>query len=448
MKPKILIATFLGLISATAKAETISFPVIWKSVNEQSSAQDSSRLQTEALAASQSSASKHWLPRVYLDAKSFQTNEPGSSFFSILSQRSLSTADFSPDAINHPEVHTYTRGALGVDLALYEGGGKTAYSDLLKASTTAQQNTTAQIQVNQYAHTAVLYGSISALLEQKRKLQALLLEVQRLTKRYQLGSKSNPVGYSGLLGMRSVANRLQGALAQYESKINSYYSALTEMGVKNQQWSPESLDADLFVERYISANLAQKSGDTSFGTAAAQENAKASTYAVNMERARFLPRVGFFAEGSVFNGDRDTADAYMAGLYLQWNLYDPSQQGGARVAKLKSLAAERGSQALAEQERAERAALNEAVKALRETLVLLKDSDSILAEQAKITGTLFQNGSINALQITEVLNRRADLILQRGEIELNLIKSASDLITKEKFEIKGLLGAGAKNERQ
>jgi hypothetical protein len=64
-----------------------------------------------------------------------------------------------------------------------------------------------------------------------------------------------------------------------------------------------------------------------------------------------------------------------------------------------------------------------------------------------MTETLFRNGSINALQIVEILSRRADLITQQGEAELGLIKVGSQVITKQKFDIGMHLGSGVKNEK-
>ncbi len=448
MKKLILTSLLIFINADFTKAETLSFPTVWNKINSDSVAQEASKLQTEALSESQSRASRHWLPRLYLDAKSYQTNDPGASFFGLLEQRSIEQSDFNPDSINHPDTQIYTRGALGIDLALYEGGMKTAQVDALKHSVAAQQNETSQIQLEQYSQVSLAYGSILVLQEQKNRLQVLGAEMSRMIKGYQLGNKSNPIGYSGLLGMRSLANRIAGLINQYDGQNNAYIQMLSAMGLKDQRWTPEaSTDAHSFVDQYLNASTSKFDSISSYKSDSAKENVKASIEAAKMIDAKFLPKVGAFAESFVFSGNRATANGYNAGVYLQWSLFDPSDYGSAQEAKLKSLAAAKNSEASDQQERAERAALSESIKSIRDNIALLNDSNKLLNEQAKMTETLFRNGSINALQIVEVLSRRADLITQQGEAELGLIKAASKFVTMEKFDIAKNLNHGAKDEK-
>ena len=447
MKKLILLGTTTLFITGSVHAETLSFASAWNKINEGSAAQESSRLQTESLTESQARVSRHWLPKVYLDAKTYQTNDPGASFFGLLEQRSIKQTDFNPDSINHPDSHIYTRGALGLDLALYEGGMKSSQVDLFRHSVAAQQNTTSQIQVEQYSTVGLSYGSLSVLEQQRIRLQGLSSEVSRMIKSYQLGSKSNPVGYSGLLGMKSLANRISGLLNQYDAQSKAHYAVLRELGLRDSSWSPENINSNTFVTRYFDRSSKQGEPVASYKIESAKENVKASEEMANMEKAKFLPRAGAFAETFIFNGNRDTANGYNAGLYLQWSLFDPSEYGSLREAKLKSMAAAKYSEATEQQERTERAALNESLKSLRQNIELLNDSYKLLVEQAKMTNTLFKNGSINALQIVEILSRRTDLIAQQGEAELELIKAGAEIVTKQKFDIAMQLSHGANDEK-
>ncbi|OYZ18067.1 MAG: hypothetical protein B7Y39_14290 [Bdellovibrio sp. 28-41-41] len=447
MKKFLLSVSVILNFASLASAETLSFSSAWSKVNEGSAAQEASKLQVESLKESQARASRHWLPKVYLDAKSYQTNDPGSAFFGLLEQRSLQQSDFNPDSINHPDSNIFTRGALGVDLALFEGGMKSSQIDMLKHSLAAQKSATSQIQIEQYSAVGLSYGSIVVLAQQKNKLQTLSSEISRMIKGYQLGSKSNPVGYSGLLGMKSLANRVSGLINQYESQSRAYYAALREMGLKDVNWAPETMDSNTFVARYFSKSTKESEALASFKAESARENVKASAEAANMEKAKFLPRVGAFAESYVFNGNRATANGYNAGIYLQWSLFDPSDYGGLKEAKLKSMSAAKYSEASEQQERAERAALSESIKSLHQNIDLLNDSHKLLVEQSKMTETLFKNGSINALQIVEILSRRTDLIAQQGEAELSLIKAGSQIVTKQNFDIAKQLSDGVSNEK-
>jgi hypothetical protein len=56
-------------------------------------------------------------------------------------------------------------------------------------------------------------------------------------------------------------------------------------------------------------------------------------------------------------------------------------------------------------------------------MVLMDDSDKLLEEQAETAKNLFKNGSINALQLVEVLSRRVDLIDQQAMVEMEMAKA-------------------------
>lgn len=432
---KILIGLFISLSCMIAKAEELPFPSVWNQINSGSAAQEASKLQTEAIAESKARASRHWLPKLYLDIKSYQTNDPGSSFFGLLEQRSLLQTDFNPDAINHPDSHIYTRGAIGVDVPLYEGGMKSSQVEALTSALQAQKNAKSQVQLEQYAQVSFAYAAIAITKKQQDKITELGTQIERLLKNYQLGNKSNPVGYSGLLGMKSLSNRLSGLKNQYDAQSKSYFIMLKELGLKNEGWSPDQKSTITFVDQYLPVTNQNANLQSSYKVESLKENAKSNEHAITIEAAKNLPRVGAFAEGQLFNGNKDTANSYMAGVYLQWNLFDSSTYGAEKEARLKAQSIAKSAQALEQQERSERMALIESMTATRRNIELLEDSYKILLEQSKITETLFKNGSINALQFVEVLSRRADLITQQGEAELGLVKAATEAITKENFNV-------------
>lgn len=431
---KIFFAAILFTAGADSKAETLSFPSLWRKVKEVSPAQEASRLKTQSLDAGVSRSENHWLPRLYVDAKTYRTNDPGSSFFGLLEQRKAEAGDFAPDVLNDPEARTYARGALGIDLGLYEGGSKTAQVEMLKHMVNAEKLRSSRVEVEQYGQAGFAYGTIASLRKQKVKLLALREKVSNLIKGYQLGQKSNPVGYSGLLGMKSLALRISGLIEQLEAKESASYRALNEMGVKDQNWSPEDFDAGAFTSRFFPL-LPDLKEESSYESLASLEGAKASSEASKMEKARYLPRIGAFAESYLFNGNRDTASGYTAGLYLQWNLFDPADFGKYKEAKLGALASEKMAQALMQEENAQREGMKASEKALRSNLLRLGESENLLSEQMDVSATLFKNGSIGALQFVEILNRRTDLIEQQTQAEMSLLKISSELVSKSKFEI-------------
>lgn len=427
----ILISVFL-VQSVSVQAEDIDFPTVWKIISEKSHAQKATQLESEASATTQGRAARHWLPRLYIDIKGYQTNDPGSSFIGLIEQRAVESTDFSPDAINHPDQHFYTRGALGVDLPLFEGGIKVAEYKMQKHLATSKENEVFTVRNEQYSEVAKTYGSIAVLSEQKNKLLEMNKTLERLLRSYRLGVKSNPVGHSGLLGLKSLSNRLQGVLNQYGAQSEALYAVLNEMGLERKtDWNPKFEN----VIKYTQQFMASESYVESTSSKSMKEKALASKEVSGMERARFLPRLGAFAESYVFNGNRATANGYTAGLYLQWNLFNPTDFGALKESKLRAAAAENFAEAVSQKERAEYQVLLKSSESLRANIELLNDSDKIMTEQVQVTENLFKNGSVNALQFVEVLSRRVDLIISQTDAQLSHIKTEADKILKTHFAI-------------
>jgi hypothetical protein len=416
------------------EAETLSFGEVWRKVSGTSAVQEGARLKIQSIEEGRSRARNQWLPKIYMDARYYQTNDPSGVFFGRLEQRKIEAADFGPDSLNGPGTQAFVRGSLGLDLALYEGGSKQAQLGMYDHMAVAAKMDASQTEVEQYAESALAYGSIVLIRTQKEKLKKLNDEIAKLIKGYQLGRVSNPVGYSGLLGLRSLANRVSGFTEQLNARERSSCEALRAMGVDDISWIPESFDTRAFVDQYLLMPPEAKVSP-SYKSQSGVERAQAAFQAARMEMARYRPRVGTFAESQVFNGSRDTATGYTAGLYLQWSLFDPSDRRKYQEAKLNSLAMEKFTQASIQQEDAELKGLAAAEGALRSTLAHLDDSDRLLSEQIRVSSTLFKNGSINALQFVEILNRRTDLISQQSEAEINLLKTAAEQVQRSRFGI-------------
>lgn len=425
-----ILTTFI--VSPYAVAESFSFADIWRTIKAQSTIQEAARLEVAATRESHSRATNHWQPRVYVDARSYQTNDPGMSFMGSLEQRKLVSSDFNPSSLNHPEERIYTRGSLGLDLPLYEGEMKINQVSMLEHSLNAQTFVSSQIEIEQYSQVAQAFGSIAVLEEKVIKLEGISRELKTFLKNYSIGQKSNPVGYSGFLGLKSLENRISGLTEQYKAQKKALISSLKVLGWNKENWSPLKTEVTDFIDTFLAPS---PSDEISNITKTGREGVQAAYYGAEMEKARTRPRLGAFAESYLFNGNRDTSSGYVAGLYVQWSLYDPEDKGRYQEAKLKALALDKRVQAMSEKEISERASYLESSQALRTNLKLLIDSDKLLNEQMKVAITLFRNGSINALQLTEVLNRRTDLIANQTDLEMGLLKNASETIVKVDFKI-------------
>jgi hypothetical protein len=115
MERKNLFLFGISLLTAfNLNAETLSFSEVWQKVNAASPAQQGAQLKAESVEEGLASAQLHWMPKLYLEARTYRTNDPGNAFFGLLEQRKVESSDFSPDLLNHPDAQTFTRGAVGL----------------------------------------------------------------------------------------------------------------------------------------------------------------------------------------------------------------------------------------------------------------------------------------------------------------------------------------------
>lgn len=423
---------FVPSFSQDPASQTVGFRKIWQQVSHESSALKSANYAYRAAQQAEDRSKMHWLPKVYAGGQAYSTNNPGAVFFGQLQQRAVIAQDFNPQSLNYPGGQSFSQVTLGVDLPIYEGGMKANQRQLQHNLSESKKLQSRHTKNMQYSAVVTSYGSIGVLQQQKKKAFRLFNEIQKLIKTYKVGTKTNPVGYSGLLGLKSLANRIEGLLTQYEQQSLGHYSALREMGWQAQgQWQPEF--DDIFV--YLGQTLTLNPPEASYFVQSLKANAEMANKASDMELARYRPHVGLFAQGYSFSGNRTSADGYTAGLYLKWNLFSPDNMGQHSEAVLKAKAAQSYALAKSREESAQSQALEKGITALRSNLILLKKSQALLDEQTRVARTLFRNGSINALQLTEVLNRRVDLIAHQTEAQINLLSYSSQKILNQKFTI-------------
>ncbi|HMV45931.1 MAG TPA: outer membrane efflux protein, partial [Leptospiraceae bacterium] len=67
-------SSYFGLLAEDSNV--IEFNSIWEKIKQNSHSQKALSLESRAAKISSNKASKHWLPRVYADARNFTTNDP------------------------------------------------------------------------------------------------------------------------------------------------------------------------------------------------------------------------------------------------------------------------------------------------------------------------------------------------------------------------------------
>lgn len=415
---RITIGLLALLISGFSFADTEvvkNFDELWAQLYQNSFQQKAVVQEKEANQLSLDRAKRHWLPRAYVSGQWFSTNDPTQVFFNNLGQRAIEQADFIPNELNNPSRSQYRFATLGLDLPLYEGGMKENQKSLFSTLVKASELEMAAKKTEEYAELGRQYGGL--LMNSQYSIQLLELQngLKKIISNYQVGSQSNPVGYSGLLGLKGVNNRIEGLLHEVNMKIENSKKWITVKTDVNTSWKP---DLDENLNAFLTRHLTQTSASPFSSLLMAQEmKAETLEYMKDMEKARYLPRIGLFAQGNLYDGSRDSSTSQTYGLYLMWDLFNSDSYGRVGEAQAKAMVAESKIKAGKQDEKIMLDQLQEAKTTLEKNLELLTDSEKLLKEQTLNSMKLFRSGMLSALQLAEVINRRVDLIQDKNKAE-------------------------------
>ncbi len=447
------------------ESNVLEFTTIWDKIGTNSHTQKALALESKAAKSSQEKASKHWYPRIYADARAYNTNDPALNFFSNLGQRKATESDFStssvrtrpsnfidtnnnlyttpnyntlnlfaPDTLNNPGSNTFQRGTIGIDMPLYEGGAKSSAAGAYEKQAEAKQLENRFVSLNEYANYAAMYGTLNSLYEFRDTLNALEKSVKNVIGRYQLGNRGNPLGYSGGLGLKSLRNRIEGMKEENNAKIQAIREAIeVASGELPTTWTVKQQSTQSFANEYLKYTPAEKS----YMARAMKAYAESAEKQAQAEKARFLPKVGLYGEGYVYRGDRATANAYNAGFYVQMNLYSPGDIESVEEAKLKSKAMQERAIEMQKSEESKIKSLLQMEQALKRNLELVQENAKIMEEQINVAQQLFGSGSLNALQLSEVFSRKADVLYAKMNLETEYLKTRAALVTMSETNVEG-----------
>ncbi len=391
--------------------KTVSFEEVWAKVKKSSLAQKALASESKAADIAKRRSSRHWLPRVYADLRSYTTNDPTLTFMSKLGQRSITQSDFMTDELNKPGTGTFQRGTLGLDLPLYEGGVRVEAARALEKMAEAKRHEKRFSYLVEYSAAASTYGEILLLIRLQGDLKSLKGRVDSLLARYQGGLRSNLVEYSGILGLKSLKNRLAALMEENEAKIASLRTYLEKMSGDSLKgdWAVRSGDVVSFADTHLREPGSGEAG--SFQLRLYEARAESARSRAEGVKSVFLPRIGVFSEAHVYNGDRNRADSYNMGFYVTMNLVTPTEYGALEQARLESDAARSRAKEARRREEIELRKLRYFSGTLKKNITLLQESTRLMDEQVKNAQRLFANGSIKAFQLVEVLSRKTDLMM-------------------------------------
>ena len=442
MGKNILIAISLFIMTQTMAhswetlVEKKSFQDIWAKIAQDSESLKGAQSAREGSSLSLERSSRHWLPRIFLGGQWFQTNDSGQVFFNRLGERSVETSDFIVADLNDPGKQTFKTGQIGLDLPLFEGGGKQAqknmYEDQLQAADHELQTQKIQSFVNVSSH----YGQLLATLDHQREVMNATGEIKKIMSSYQVGGRNNLLGHSGLLGLKGIDKRAQALANQDQAQIQGHYSWLNlQMGETRAWIADEKMSAMDFAKMELNARDQENlSTSHSAQIMAADLRAQSMDKVSGMELARSLPRIGLFAQSNYFDGKRGSDNSQAFGIYLNWDLFNSDSYGTVGEARARSMAAHHSVSAAQIEEQANREQLHFDKKMMEQNLEILIQSRQLLSEQTVNAKSLFNSGLINALQLVEVFNRRFDVMDSIKQMQIQYLEVCNRL-----FQIEGHL---------
>lgn len=427
MNKRTKVALFLLLMSSfVVQAEELKSEVeLWNEVFQKSYQKKFLDQEKEANQEGLARAKRHWLPRAYVSGQWFRTNDPTQVFFNNLGQRSIQGSDFTPADLNRPGIKNFRFGSLGLDLPLFEGGLKSSQTSMFDHLVQSSDMERVAKKSEEYGEFSRQFGTLLITEKINQRLNELKIQLTKVISQYQVGSQSNPLGYSGLLGLRGVENRITGLLSETDLKRTN---ARNWINSKRQNQDAWKVDHKLNLVGFIQNNLTE-SANRSYSSLILAQELKVRTLEnmKEMEKARFLPRVGLFAQNNIYSGERDSATSQSYGIYLMWDLFNSDSYGRVSEANAKAMASEAKMEAHKQEERIMLVQLSESKITLEKKLTLLEKSDQLLNEQTINAMKLFRSGLLNALQLAEVINRRVDLLENKSKAESQFLDVNSRL---------------------
>ncbi|MCB0364322.1 MAG: TolC family protein [Bdellovibrionaceae bacterium] len=420
----IILGALLAASFGARGDNNLKFSEIWAKIRVHAPELQQKNQERQAAEAAAQAAKKHWLPRLSVGAQALNTDAPGNSLFLKLGQREIQAADFSPTELNDPDRETYIMSGAQLDWALYEGGrgqkGSEAGGKMAEAASQAEQ---AQ---SLFLYTTALrdYRDLTALYSQQASLSEVEQLVNQVLAKYQVGRKGNPVGYSGLLGLKGLRNRVVGLKQANGAESQGIKSNLSQKaGGLGDTWSP--------VAESVSSHSKGKDHVESSRVKAHQLQAQALGFQAQAQKSRVLPYVGARVNYERIEGDRGAGDALSGGVFLQWEIYSSNSRGAYRQAYHQAQASEAEARKMQIEETIQFEQVMSGLKATQENLRLLEESSALLKEQMQVSQKLFLNGSMNALQLTEVLSRRVDLLVDQTKArrQLHQLEGAHFMLT-------------------
>lgn len=263
--------------------------------------------------------------------------------------------------------------------------------------------------------------------EARDAIERLIKRIDQFSKFYKIGASGNPTEYSGALAIKSLRLKLEAMRGDYLSRGRAAMEMLKLLsGFLPDKFTPSSDNNINFSDKYLPFPKSDSNTSTSLSNAYSSY-AESALIGVDAEKARFLPKVGAYAEAYAYDGSRTTATSYNTGLYLQMNLLNPSDIGAVKEAKTKADAARKKADEIRLKEESNFRVLLFQEDTLRKNILLSLDSLKTQEEQLDLSLRLFRTGTIHSLQLADVFGKTAEALISNVNLNSEYLKIRAEL---------------------
>ncbi|MCB0422181.1 MAG: TolC family protein [Bdellovibrionales bacterium] len=422
-KTRALISIISGILTLGASAKEMGFAEMWQKVQSGEAKIRSIEESLEISKLNNSTVSRHWHPQLYISSTYAQSDDSGFSLFAKLQQRQIAPTDFDAAALNQSsQDYLFTTG-LGVRVLLFEGFKYQKLSDASDYEVEAQQIHLANTKVQKKAELIEAYTGILIEKKYQQDLKRSQDRIQSTVKNYKLGKKSNPVGYSGILGLRALANKIEIKLGQSEAKVAQLRGEIESLVPElPMDWDIRTGTFTGILKDQVPEMSPEFLKNVSLQIQMREKMQKAMDLSADSLKSAYWPTLGAFAETQMVQGDRDSTDVNTLGVQLKWNLYDPATFNNHQVAKARQNQEKWITEEYRKRETAGRQTLYSSYPIAMKSLETMNTNRDLLEEQVQVSSKLFRSGVLNAINLSQVFSQYCDLLSNLKELEEKIVE--------------------------
>jgi outer membrane protein TolC len=414
------------------------FKTLWQAIREQSYQLKSDKYQTQALESQVSRQSKHHFPTVMLSGQVYGTQEAGTHLFSLLSEKKMMMSDFDPQVLNQPSLDWYQKMGLQARWAVYEGGRQQSLLKFYQNNLEAQNDFMSAQVLMEYQNLFKNYGALMIQSDYLMQVSLLLEEASTYLQQYRLGQKSNPLGYSGWLALRGVIQEAKLNQLQVRREFEVSKNWILEKTQTHADQLMSSIDNEIKNPSYLKqftqekiSSLESKDGErsVSWNQQILLKKIQAQEDWIEVKKSKNLPQLGLFTELSLLRGQRGLGFGFTGGAYVQWSLLNLQEAGESNQARFEQLSLEALMSKADQDERLHGQNLSQSIQFSEQQLELLLSSQEILKEQSRQFKSMYRQGIINLLQVSEIYKKSLELLQAKKNLQFQYLQTHHDYLS-------------------